>query len=109
MPGGRCWPGLSSFELNYACICAGSWKHALHHQRWAADSGKHAYSVLGGGNWLLEPLAKQGGEFEGSGSGGASSGLREAEGVYDCSGALLFGAAADPLRSFFRGLPLKGG
>ena len=54
------------------------------------------------------------GEFEGVKAVGIAApvgrgGLREAEGVYDCSGALLFGASADPLRSVFRGLPLKGG
>ena len=31
--------------------------------------------MLGGGRWLLEPLAKQGGEFEGSGSGKARGGF----------------------------------
>ena len=29
------------------------------------DSGKHAESVLGGGQGLIEPLAKQGGECRG--------------------------------------------
>ena len=42
MTGGRCGPGLSSFELEYACICAGSWKHAMLHRRWAADPKGHA-------------------------------------------------------------------
>ena len=47
-----------------------------------ADSGKHAYSVLGGGRWLLEPLAKQGGEFEGSGSASARGGFNRRCSVY---------------------------
>ena len=53
MTGGRCGPGLSSFELEYACICARSWKHAQHHQRWAADRSRAFRQAWGLGSRAL--------------------------------------------------------